>query len=74
MTWVSMDPDWTMKIVFFIVTYESEDDGHIKNLVLMEGPEFDSRTRWRIGLTVHYLCEKIFNYSLNCSEYVDALR
>jgi hypothetical protein len=28
----------------------------------------------RKGLTVHYLCEKIFNYSLNCIEYVDALR
>ncbi len=26
------------------VTYESEDDGRIKNLVVVEGPEFDGRT------------------------------
>lgn len=33
------------------VTYESEDDGRIKNLVVVEGPEFDGRT-WEYGLTI----------------------
>jgi hypothetical protein len=33
------------------VTYESEDDGRIKNLVVIEGPEFDGRT-WEYGLTI----------------------
>jgi hypothetical protein len=34
-----------------MVTYESEDDGRIKNLVVTEGPEFDGRT-WEYGLTI----------------------
>ncbi|MCK4745858.1 MAG: hypothetical protein KAT15_02435 [Bacteroidales bacterium] len=33
------------------VTYESEDDGRIKNLVVVEGPEFDGRV-WDYGLTI----------------------
>ena len=33
------------------VTYESEDDGRIKNLVVVEAPEFDGRT-WDYGLTI----------------------
>jgi hypothetical protein len=33
------------------VTYESEDDGRIKNLVVVEGPEFDGRL-WDYGLTI----------------------
>ena len=33
------------------LTYESEDDGRIKNLVVEEGPEFDGRT-WEYGLTI----------------------
>ncbi len=33
------------------VTYESEDDGRIKNLVVVESPEFDGRT-WEYGLTI----------------------
>ena len=33
------------------VTYESEDDGRIKNLVVVEAPEFDGRT-WEYGLTI----------------------
>ncbi len=33
------------------VTYESEDDGRIKNLVVVEEPEFDGRT-WEYGLTI----------------------
>jgi len=33
------------------VTFESEDDGRIKNLVVVEGPEFDGRT-WDYGLTI----------------------
>jgi len=33
------------------LTYESEDDGRIKNLVVVEGPEFDGRT-WEYGLTI----------------------
>lgn len=33
------------------VTYESEDDGRIKNLVVVEGPEFDGRI-WEYGLTI----------------------
>lgn len=33
------------------VTYESEADGRIKNLVVVEGPEFDGRT-WEYGLTI----------------------
>jgi hypothetical protein len=33
------------------VTYESEDDGRIKNLVVVEGPEFDGRV-WEYGLTI----------------------
>jgi len=33
------------------VTYESEDDGRIKNLVVVEGPEFDGRT-WEYGLSI----------------------
>jgi len=34
-----------------LVTYESEDDGRIKNLVVVEGPEFDGRI-WEYGLTI----------------------
>ncbi len=33
------------------LTYESEDDGRIKNLVVVEGPDFDGRT-WEYGLTI----------------------
>lgn len=33
------------------VTYESEDDGRIKNLVVVESPEFDGRV-WEYGLTI----------------------
>ena len=33
------------------VTYESEDDGRIKNLVVVESPEFNGRT-WEYGLTI----------------------
>lgn len=33
------------------VVYESEDDGRIKNLVVVEGPEFDGRI-WEYGLTI----------------------
>lgn len=33
------------------LSYESEDDGRIKNLVVVEGPEFDGRT-WEYGLTI----------------------
>jgi len=33
------------------VTFESEDDGRIKNLVVVESPEFDGRT-WEYGLTI----------------------
>ncbi len=33
------------------VTFESDDDGRIKNLVVVEGPEFDGRT-WEYGLTI----------------------
>jgi hypothetical protein len=33
------------------VTYESEDDGRIKNLVVVEAPEFEGRT-WEYGLTI----------------------
>ena len=33
------------------LTYESEDDGRIKNLVVVEGPEFDGRI-WTYGLTI----------------------
>lgn len=33
------------------LTYESEDDGRIKNLVVTEGPEFDGRV-WEYGLTI----------------------
>ncbi|MCK5136021.1 MAG: hypothetical protein KAR19_09570 [Bacteroidales bacterium] len=33
------------------LTYESDDDGRIKNLVVVEGPEFDGRT-WEYGLTI----------------------
>ncbi len=33
------------------VTYESEDDGRIKNLVVEEGPELDGRI-WEYGLTI----------------------
>jgi len=33
------------------VSYESEDDGRIKNLVVTESPEFDGRT-WEYGLTI----------------------
>lgn len=33
------------------LTYESEDDGRIKNLVVVEGPEFDGRI-WEYGLTI----------------------
>ncbi len=33
------------------LTYESEDDGRIKNLVVVEGPEFEGRT-WEYGLTI----------------------
>ncbi len=33
------------------ITYESEDDGRIKNLVVEEGPEFDGRI-WEYGLTI----------------------
>jgi len=34
-----------------MVTYVSEDDGRLKNLVVVEGPEFDGRT-WEYGLTI----------------------
>jgi len=33
------------------VTYESEDDSRIKNLVVVEAPEFDGRI-WEYGLTI----------------------
>ena len=33
------------------LTYESEDDGRIKNLVVVESPEFDGRV-WEYGLTI----------------------
>ena len=33
------------------LTYESEEDGRIKNLVVVEGPEFDRRI-WEYGLTI----------------------
>ena len=33
------------------LTFESEDDGRIKNLVVVEGPEFEGRT-WEYGLTI----------------------
>lgn len=33
------------------VTFESEDDGRIKNLVVVESPEFEGRT-WDYGLTI----------------------
>ena len=33
------------------VVYESEDDGRIKNLVVVEAPEFEGRT-WEYGLTI----------------------
>lgn len=33
------------------VTYESDDDGRIKNLVVVESPEFEGRT-WEYGLTI----------------------
>jgi len=33
------------------LTYESEDDGRIKNLVVVEAPEFDGRI-WEYGLTI----------------------
>ncbi|MCP4312157.1 MAG: hypothetical protein GY790_12900 [Bacteroidetes bacterium] len=33
------------------VIYESEDDGRIKNLVVVESPEFEGRT-WEYGLTI----------------------
>ncbi len=33
------------------LTYESEDDGRIKNLVVVEAPEFEGRT-WEYGLTI----------------------
>jgi hypothetical protein len=33
------------------VTFESEDDGRIKNLVVVEAPEFEGRT-WEYGLTI----------------------
>jgi len=33
------------------ITYESEDDGRIKNLVVVEAPEFEGRT-WEYGLTI----------------------
>jgi len=33
------------------VTYESEDDGRIKNLVVVEAPEFEGRI-WDYGLTI----------------------
>lgn len=33
------------------ITYESEDDGRIKNLVVVEAPEFEGST-WEYGLTI----------------------
>jgi len=33
------------------ITYESEDDGRIKNLVVVEAPEFEGLT-WEYGLTI----------------------
>ncbi|MEZ5072049.1 MAG: hypothetical protein R2751_14110 [Bacteroidales bacterium] len=33
------------------VTYVSDDDGRVKNLVVVEAPEFDGRT-WEYGLTI----------------------
>lgn len=33
------------------VVYESDDDGRIKNLVVVEAPEFEGRT-WEYGLTI----------------------
>lgn len=33
------------------LTFESEDDGRIKNLVVVEGPEFDGRL-WEYGLSI----------------------
>jgi len=33
------------------LSYESEDDGRIKNLVVVEAPEFDGKT-WEYGLTI----------------------
>jgi hypothetical protein len=46
---------WSLKIYrieqVITLTYESEDDGRIKNLVVVESPEFDGHT-WEYGLTI----------------------
>ena len=46
---------WSLRIYkieqVITLTYESEDDGRIKNLVVRESPEFEGRT-WEYGLTI----------------------